>query len=133
MCGVSRILDLGERKKRISIIGALHISTFFAPFFFEGTCERAIFAIYLEQILLKNVPMGTTFIFDNATIHKGSLIEDIIRNAGCYLLYLPPYSPDLNPIEHFWSSIKYRLRNILKFETSDIFNAAIIAFSHIST
>jgi transposase len=74
-----------------------------------------------------------TIILDNASFHKGGVIFDIVKQLGCNLLYLPPYSPDLNPIEHLWAAIKYKMKNVLKYTTDDIFEASIITFRNIST
>ncbi len=57
---------------------------------------------------------GQVVILDNATFHKGGRIQQLIAQAGCQLLYLPPYSPDLNKIEHCWSWLKSRIRKQLK-------------------
>ncbi len=56
---------------------------------------------------------GQVVVMDNATFHKGGRIEQLIQNAGCKLLYLPPYSPDLNKIEKCWSWLKSRIRKHL--------------------
>ena len=52
---------------------------------------------------------------DNATFHKSSKTEELIEKAGCKLLFLPPYSPDLNPIEKFWANLKAKIRNVIPF------------------
>jgi transposase len=122
-----------EKNKRISIIGALNLNKFFAPLVFEGTCNRDVFTTYITEVLSKYIRPGMTIILDNASFHKGGVIFDIVKQLGCNLLYLPPYSPDLNPIEHFWAAIKYKMKNVLKYTTDDIFEASIITFRNIST
>ena len=61
---------------------------------------------------MPNLWQGATVVWDNSTIHKGEAIEQAIIEAGAKLIYLPPYSPDFNPIENFWSKVKNTLRSI---------------------
>lgn len=98
----------------MSIIGALLQGKFFAPMTLQGTCNTDVILIYLREILLPKLAKGTTIVMDNATFHKSSDIKKLIENAGCHLLFLPPYSPDLNPIEHWWHKIKSILRPIVQ-------------------
>lgn len=92
-----------------------------------------MFEIYLENVLVPTLKPGQTIIMDNASFHKGGRIEDIIMKAGCYLLYLPAYSPDFNPIEHRWAQIKGKIRQALPLHNRDLFKSAESAFSEIST
>ncbi|MEL7225071.1 MAG: transposase [Cyanobacteria bacterium J06576_12] len=59
-----------------------------------------MFEAWLEQVLLPSLKPGQVVICDNATFHQGGRIEALIESVGCRLLHLPPYSPDLNPVEH---------------------------------
>ena len=92
----------GTRTERVSFIAAWHEHTLIAPMTYEGYCNRAVFEAWLEQSLLPALSPGSVLICDNASFHKGGRIETLIQQAGCHLLYLSPYSPDLNPIEHQW-------------------------------
>ena len=65
-----------------------------------------LFNSWFEQALLPELGPGTTIILDNASAHKSPKILDIARSYGCKVLFLPPYSPDLNPIEKFWVNLK---------------------------
>jgi transposase len=78
---------------------------------------------WLETCLIPVLEPGQVVIVDNATFHKGGRIEQLIQEAGCELLYLPPYSPDLNKIERCWSWLKSRIRK--KLEQFDCLRDAI--------
>jgi transposase len=67
----------------------------------------------MEQQLLPVLKAGQIVILDNASFHRVGRIEQLIKSAGCDLLYLPPYSPDLNPIERCWASLKNHIRKAL--------------------
>ena len=96
----------GHYKKRISMIGAWCNKLFQAPFMFEGHCNTQVFELYIEKILVPTLTPGMVIIIDNASFHKSSKIRDLIEASGCKLKFLPPYSPDLNPIEKFWFKLK---------------------------
>lgn len=81
-----------------------------APLTFVGSCNRTLFEKWLAEKLLPELKFGQIVILDNATFHKSEKIRELINSAGCELLYLPPYSPDLNDIEHYWFPIKNRVR-----------------------
>jgi len=81
-----------------------------APLTFEGPCNRQVFEKWLEEMLIPNLKPGQIIVLDNATFHKSDKITQLVTLAGCQLYYLPPYSPDLNEIEHYWFPIKNRVR-----------------------
>ena len=74
-----------------------------APLTFLGSCNRGVVERWLEEVLLPHLKPGMVLVMDNASFHKGGRIRELVEAAGCQLLYLPPYSPDLNPIEQCWS------------------------------
>ncbi len=106
-------LKSGKRQGRINIIAALCNSNLMATFTVEGSCNRTVFEIWLKTCLLPTLQAGQIVVMDNATFHKGGRIQQLIQDAGCQLLYLPPYSPDLNRIEKCWSWLKSRIRHQL--------------------
>jgi transposase len=111
-------LKPGSRKQRISMIAALRRKELCAPLTFEGYCDRNVFEAWVRQSLLPELVPGETVILDNASFHKSPKISQWIADAGCELLYLPPYSPDLNPIENRWATLKNTARkNIPLFPT----------------
>lgn len=101
------------QRERISIVAGWIGKRFIAPITFTGGCNKEVFNAWLEQILLPQLQPGTTIVMDNATFHKTPTTRSLIESFGCHLLYLPTYSPDLNPIEHCWHNIKSRLRPLM--------------------
>ena len=76
----------------------------------EGATTKAVFEAYVEQVLAPTLKPGQVVVMDNLSSHKGSRIRELIEGRGCKILYLPPYSPDLNPIEEAFAKIKTLLR-----------------------
>jgi transposase len=97
-----------------------------APFTIEGACNRMVFETWIETCLIPQLKPKQWLVIDNATFHKGGRIEALIEQAGCKVLYLPPYSPDFNKIEKCWSWIKSRIRHCL-----DDFNSLHEAMEHV--
>lgn len=122
----------GNRAKRLSIISALNENNLQAPFVFEGYCNRDVIHLYIEQFLVPTLKPGQIVIMDNASFHKSKRIKEAIEKAQCQLLYLPAYSPDLNPIEHFWAAIKNSIRKVLARTDADLYEAAQFAFQNVS-
>jgi transposase len=116
-------LKSGRREGRVNMIAALCNHKLIALFTVEGACNRMVFETWLESCLLPTLEVGQVVVMDNATFHKGGRIEQLIEDAGCKLLYLPPYSPDLNKIEQCWSWLKSRIRK--QQEQFDCFRDAI--------
>ena len=111
-------LKSGTRGTRVNMIAAYCKRRLFAPFTIEGACNRDVFETWLERCLIPNLKPGSKVILDNASFHKGGRIEALLKEAGCEVWYLPPYSPDLNKIEHCWSWLKSRIRKQLdNFDT----------------
>ena len=82
-----------------------------APMVFHGSCNTLLFESWVEQFLIKELKAGQVVIMDNAAFHKSPKTKDLIKSAGCKLIFLSPYSPDLNPIEKFWANMKRWIRN----------------------
>ncbi len=120
------------KRKRLSIIGPLNRTILKASFVFEGNGTREVFETYLSKILLPHLKPGQTVVMDNASFHKGGKIQIIIESAGYQLLYLPAYSPDLNPIEHWWATIKHRMKRALLLCNRDPYKAEEFVFPQIS-
>lgn len=111
----------GQRKylKRITVISAYSNQTkkLIAPFYFEGNTNSEMFNLWIKEILLPELKPNQTIIMDNAAFHKNKITQELIESKQCQLLYLPPYSPDFNPIEQKWSHVKTHVKKIRdKFE-----------------
>lgn len=104
----------GNRYHRESFIAAQNQSTIFAPFCYTGTCNTSLFNTWIEIILIPELKSGQVIILDNASFHKSKTTIEMIEKAGCKVLFLPPYSPDLNPIEKFWANFKRKVQENLK-------------------
>jgi transposase len=76
----------------------------------EGATNREVFETYVEQILAPTLRRGQVVVMDNLTAHKGDRVKELIEERGCELIYLPPYSPDFNPIEEAFAKIKALVR-----------------------
>jgi transposase len=85
-----------------------------APFVLDGPMNRAIFTQYVRQMLVPELRPGDILILDNLPGHKGAQVADLIHASGARLLFLPPYSPDLNPIELAFAKLKALLRKEAK-------------------
>jgi transposase len=78
----------------------------------EGSTTKEVFEVYIEHLLAPTLREGQVVVMDNLSAHKGQRVRKLIEDRGCQLLYLPPYSPDLNPIEEAFSKVKRLLRVI---------------------
>lgn len=76
----------------------------------EGATTREVFETYIEKVLAPELRPGQVVVMDNLSSHKGQRVRELIEGRDCELLYLPPYSPDLNPIEEAFSKLKALLR-----------------------
>ena len=123
----------GHYKKRLSMIGGLCKDQFQAPFIFEGHCNTQVFEAYVANILVPSLQPGTTVIIDNASFHRSSKIQTLIESANCRLLFLPPYSPDLNPIEKWWHKIKNSIRKLRRASELNLEDAMGEVLSILST
>ena len=115
----------GRKYKRCGIVAAKMGEKLLAPFQYSGTMNSTLFEFWFTQQLLPSLEKGTVIVMDNASFHSKKRLIRAAQNAGCKLLFLPPYSPELNPIEKFWAWLKRFLQNILPLSPS--FNDALFA------
>lgn len=106
-------LKSGRRQGRVNMIAGYRRDALIAPFTVEGACNRTVFEVWLETCLVPQLRPGEWVIIDNARFHHGGRIAQLIQAAGCQVVYLHPYSPDLNRIEKCWAWLKSRIRKLL--------------------
>lgn len=96
--------------KNITLLGALSCQGIGAVMSVDGPTDTAVFRAYIEQVLVPTLAPGDVVVMDNLGAHKVKGVREAIEAVGAHLLYLPPYSPDLSPIEPCWSKLKTALR-----------------------
>jgi transposase len=96
--------------KNITLLGALSCQGIDAMMSVDGPTDTAVFRAYIEQVLVPTLAPGDVVVMDNLGAHKVKGVREAIEAVGARLLYLPPYSPDLSPIEPCWSKLKTALR-----------------------
>lgn len=98
------------RWKRVSILSAIRDNGETFSLVFEGALDGPMYEAYIEKILSPALRAGDIVIMDNLNVHKSEVARRLVQEKQCRYLYLPAYSPDLNPIEKMWSKVKQLLR-----------------------
>lgn len=96
-----------------TVISAVGLRGPFAPAVFDGPTTSAVFRAYVEQVLVPELRPRDIVIMDNLAPHKSAGVREAIEAGGGLVLYLPPYSPDYNPIEPMWSKLKQYFRTVM--------------------
>lgn len=133
--GKKRVYDdvPAKKTKRTTLLSSVRLDGTLAYTFFQGALIGKIFLDYIQNILVPTLNKGDIVIMDNLSCHKVKGVAEAIESAGASVLYLPPYSPDLNPIEMMWSKIKALLRK-WKARSSEVLDKFIEeAFSAVTT
>ena len=133
---MTRLWGRAERGQRISeatpqghwkvltILGALSLRGVVADMTIESATDGDVFLAYLEQALFPQLQACDVAVMDNLSAHKVQVVRQLIEVSGAKLLYLPPYSPDFNPIEKAWSKLKQLLR-AAKARTAEVLEHAV--------
>jgi transposase len=106
-----------------TFVGALTTRGFIAPMVVDGAVNGAVFRAYVEQVLVPELRRGDVVVMDNLGSHAAAGVRRAVEGAGCRLLYLPPYSPDLNPIENAFSKLKRLLRSAAERTVDGLWSA----------
>jgi transposase len=95
---------------------------------YEYTCNMnsRLFELWFTEVLLKLIPKGNVIIMDNASWHRKKILKKLAEDAGCRVIFLPPYSPDFNPIEQVWANLKTFIKNYMRSFSS--LNLTVLAF-----
>ena len=113
----------GRKFERCGIVAAKMGGEILAPFQYSGTMNSALFEFWFTDQLLPSLEKDTVIVMDNASFHSKTRLFSAAQKLGCRVVFLPPYSPELNPIENFWAWLKATLRRILPDSSS--FDSAI--------
>ncbi|MGA3371505.1 MAG: IS630 family transposase [Terracidiphilus sp.] len=114
----------GGHWKIMTILGAMSLRGMVATMTIEAATDAEIFLAYVEHVLCPALKPGDVVVMDNLSSHKVNGVREWIEKAGAEVLYLPPYSPDLNPIEKAWAKLKQLLRSA-KARTKETLDQAI--------
>ena len=111
------------RWRTLTFIAALRLGRIEAPCVFNGPINGQKFLAYIERFLVPTLEPGDIVVLDNLGSHKAKAVRQAIRNAGAHRLFLPPYSPDLNPIEQAFAKLKHWLRQAQARSVLDVHHA----------
>jgi transposase len=122
----------GDRGGNVSTIGAMGRKGIRTGLSVPGAIDGETMLFFVEELLVPTLNRGDIVLMDNNPIHKLDEIEDPIEAVGAWVLFLPTYSPDLNPIENCWSKVKAILRSLKPRTLPDLFDALGEAFASIT-
>jgi transposase len=115
-----------------TLVAAITCQTPIAPLVLDGPMNREAFEAYVEQALAPALPPGAIVVMDNLSAHQSPTVERLLRRCGATLRYLPPYSPDFNPIELVWSKVKTALRAAKARTQEELWSAIAQALTQIT-
>jgi transposase len=118
--------------KTTTFVAGLRASGIIAPFVLDGPMTGEVFRAYAEQMLAPSLARGDVVVMDNLPAHKVAGVQEAIRAVGASLLYLPPYSPDLNPIEPVFAKVKTALRAAAARSPDDLLAATKAALDTVT-
>ena len=127
-CAVPR-----NRGKNTTVLASMSLEGMGPSLAVEGATTARVFETYVERVLAPTLRRGQVVVMDNLSAHKGERVREFIERRGCQLLYLPSYSPDLNPIEEAFSKMKGHLRKVearSREALLEALGAAISAITH---
>ena len=118
--------------ERFSIIGAISLIGIVAIMYGKWATDTLTFITFIKECLLNKLKKGQVVFLDNANIHQSNVIKELIESVGAKMIFLPPYSPDLSPIEKMWSKIKHYISKKSPRDGGEFHNALIYAISELN-
>jgi len=131
--GGGRIHEATPGWKILTILGAMRSNGMAATMTIEAATDADIFRVFVENVLCPTLRAGDVVVMDNLSSHKVSGVVERIAERGASVLDLPPYSPDLNPIEKAWSKMKQYLRSVRARSREDLESAITQALARITS
>jgi transposase len=124
----------GNRGQNISLIGGMSVDGLIATMSIPGSVNTDVFLFYIQSVLIPQLWAGAIVLMDNLPVHHAQVVRETLAAVGAKLVFLPPYSPDLSPIELCWSKLKQLLRSA-KARTNEALDQALteIINNHISS
>jgi len=122
----------GDRGGNVSTIGALDLTGIRTGLSVPGAIDGDTMVFFVEELLAPTLKRGEVVLLDNCPIHKQDEIEELIEARGAGVVFLPTYSPDLNPIELCWSKVKTRLRALKPRTPETLLDALVEAFATVT-
>lgn len=119
--------------KTTTMLAAIGLEGVDAPWTLDGAMDADAFEVYVEHVLVPTLRGGEIVVLDNLSSHKRPRVAELIQDAGAEVWYLPPYSPDLNPIEEMWSKVKQILRSLAARTVDDLVTAIGEALKQVTT
>jgi transposase len=116
-----------------TLVAAISVGRVIAPMVLDGPMDGASFEAYVEQMLVRALPAGSIIVMDNLSAHKMPRVIRLFERAGITVRFLPPYSPDFNPIEQMWSKVKAILRRIEARDQETLVEAIASALGEVTT
>ena len=103
----------GRKFKRVGVVAAMSGQSILSPLQYDGVMDSKLFEQWFEGCLIPSLPPHSTTIMDNASFHRKKRLTSLAQKYGHNVMFLPPYSPELNPIEQFWAWLKGKLKTVL--------------------
>lgn len=117
----------GKKFERENTIAAWKAGKIIAPMGYKCNTDSVLVETWVEKVLIPELPPESVVVLDNANFHNKKRLTKLLKDANCRLIFLPPYSPDLNPIEHFWDRMKNKIRDTAHlYETLELATMAAV-------